>query len=162
MDDPYSPYYPGDDYVDWIGLSALYRGPFPLPLTFSNATVTDSTNEDLIMSSTSTPTSVSPSSTSSSTPILWNVLAPNTTDNNGVKQPFSISLDEQLTGGMSNLYYQYAVQKMKPLILWNAGAAYYVNENGVDEETLKMNWLGQFLESFMIDVLSLFIHFIKT
>lgn len=27
QDDPYSPYYPGDDYVDWIGLSLYYKGP---------------------------------------------------------------------------------------------------------------------------------------
>lgn len=26
-DDPYSPYYPGDDYVDWVGMSIYYYGP---------------------------------------------------------------------------------------------------------------------------------------
>jgi hypothetical protein len=26
-DDPYAPYYPGDDFVDWIGLSLYYKGP---------------------------------------------------------------------------------------------------------------------------------------
>ncbi|KAA1088852.1 hypothetical protein PGTUg99_032464 [Puccinia graminis f. sp. tritici] len=26
-DDPFSPYYPGDDQVDWIGLSTYYKGP---------------------------------------------------------------------------------------------------------------------------------------
>lgn len=26
-DDPYSPYYPGDAYVDWIGISLYYKGP---------------------------------------------------------------------------------------------------------------------------------------
>jgi len=26
-DDPYAPYYPGDEYVDWIGLSLYYKGP---------------------------------------------------------------------------------------------------------------------------------------
>ncbi|KAI8927683.1 glycoside hydrolase superfamily [Entophlyctis helioformis] len=29
-DDPYSPYYPGDEFVDWIGMSVYYYGPtFP-------------------------------------------------------------------------------------------------------------------------------------
>ncbi|KAJ3032569.1 hypothetical protein HDV00_007395 [Rhizophlyctis rosea] len=28
-DDPYTPYYPGDQYVDWIGVSAYYYGPGP-------------------------------------------------------------------------------------------------------------------------------------
>ncbi|GAA6064204.1 hypothetical protein JCM10212_001617 [Sporobolomyces blumeae] len=27
-DDPFSPYYPGDDLVDWIGLSIYYKGPY--------------------------------------------------------------------------------------------------------------------------------------
>lgn len=26
-DDPYSPYYPGDDFVDWVGISVYYFGP---------------------------------------------------------------------------------------------------------------------------------------
>lgn len=26
-DDPFMPYYPGDDFVDWIGLSSYYKGP---------------------------------------------------------------------------------------------------------------------------------------
>lgn len=26
-DDPFAPFYPGDDYVDWIGLSVYYKGP---------------------------------------------------------------------------------------------------------------------------------------
>lgn len=26
-DDPFAPYYPGDDVVDWIGLSLYYKGP---------------------------------------------------------------------------------------------------------------------------------------
>ncbi|GAA95168.1 glycoside hydrolase family 26 protein [Mixia osmundae IAM 14324] len=26
-DDPFSPYYPGDAYVDWIGMSVYYKGP---------------------------------------------------------------------------------------------------------------------------------------
>lgn len=26
-DSPFSPYYPGDEYVDWIGLSVYYKGP---------------------------------------------------------------------------------------------------------------------------------------
>lgn len=26
-DDAFSPYYPGDEYVDWIGLSVYYKGP---------------------------------------------------------------------------------------------------------------------------------------
>jgi len=28
-DDPYTPYYPGDEYVDWVGVSAYYYGPGP-------------------------------------------------------------------------------------------------------------------------------------
>jgi beta-mannanase len=26
-DDPFSPYYPGDDWVDWVGLSVYWFGP---------------------------------------------------------------------------------------------------------------------------------------
>jgi hypothetical protein len=26
-DSPFSPYYPGDDYIDWVGLSVYYKGP---------------------------------------------------------------------------------------------------------------------------------------
>jgi hypothetical protein len=26
-DSPFSPYYPGDEYVDWVGLSVYYKGP---------------------------------------------------------------------------------------------------------------------------------------
>ena len=26
-DDPFAPFYPGDDFVDWIGLSVYYKGP---------------------------------------------------------------------------------------------------------------------------------------
>lgn len=26
-DDPYSPFYPGDEYVDWVGMSIYYFGP---------------------------------------------------------------------------------------------------------------------------------------
>jgi hypothetical protein len=43
-DDPYGPYYPGDDVVDWVGLS-LYYYPLqeinePLPLTYFEDTLT--------------------------------------------------------------------------------------------------------------------------
>lgn len=27
LDSPFSPYYPGDEYVDWVGLSVYYKGP---------------------------------------------------------------------------------------------------------------------------------------
>lgn len=26
-DSPFSPYYPGDEFVDWVGLSVYYKGP---------------------------------------------------------------------------------------------------------------------------------------
>lgn len=27
LDSPFAPYWPGDDYVDWVGLSVYYKGP---------------------------------------------------------------------------------------------------------------------------------------
>lgn len=27
LDSPFAPYYPGDEYVDWVGLSVYYKGP---------------------------------------------------------------------------------------------------------------------------------------
>ena len=26
-DDPFAPFYPGDDFVDWVGISVYYKGP---------------------------------------------------------------------------------------------------------------------------------------
>jgi hypothetical protein len=56
LDDPYSAYYPGDDVVDWIGLSTFYRGPVapnqdPLPIRSRNQT----SNVTLIMATASPP-----------------------------------------------------------------------------------------------------------
>ena len=41
-DDPFTPFWPGDEYVDWVGLSLEYFGLFnlkntlPIPLEFYN------------------------------------------------------------------------------------------------------------------------------
>ena len=79
-----------------------------------------------------------------------NVLPPKTLIDS--KNPFGISFEQQLTGGNVNLYDTYVAKKKKPLILWDAGAAYYVESAGESELLIKSTWFSQIFNSFVLKV----------
>ncbi|KAL7750246.1 hypothetical protein RI367_004419 [Sorochytrium milnesiophthora] len=53
QDDPFSPYWPGDDVVDWIGMSAFFRGPIqPDGVHYGHNTISDDNRAYTLMTGT--------------------------------------------------------------------------------------------------------------
>lgn len=172
-DDPYAPYWPGDEYVDWIGLSSAYRGrigPNASKLSLresssltggltAKATMTAVGAGVITVTSgiplTATASTFTLSAARPSPTVLLNFLPPTKTQRDSDRFPFSIPFEEQLTGGSVNLYKAYSQDRQKPLLLWNAGAAYYVNGAGANETSLKLAWLSQILQTKRVQFLSL-------
>jgi hypothetical protein len=153
LDDPYSAYYPGDDVVDWVSLSVFYRGPIgpnqgPLPMRSLNRTfLGNGTRPQIGINAT-----LANSTSNETQPVFMpepelNFLPPK--DLKAVPEskrfPFSIPFEEQLTGGVTDLYKEYVVKRKKPLALWNIGAAYYMNGTGSKEFDMKKAWFDQVL-----------------
>jgi hypothetical protein len=160
LDDPYSAYYPGDDVVDWVSLSLFYRGPMgpnqsPLPIRALNRTLPG--NETIPspgMNVTSPNFSINGTQPTPLPEPELNFLPPK--DLKAVPEtkrlPFSIPFEEQLTGGVTDLYKEYVVKRKKPLALWNIGAGYYVNGIGAEEFEMKKAWFDQVLSRSVLQV----------
>lgn len=147
-DDPYYPYYPGDDYgkfsliyflVDWIGISSVFRGLIHPAAYLNSSNTTNTTQPSLTVNDT------------------LNILPPK--DFNDTENPYGISFNQQLTGGNVNLYDSYALKKNKPFILWDVGAAFYVESVGESEVLIKSSWLSQIINPFLLQVNTLFLNY---
>ncbi|KAH9254905.1 hypothetical protein BASA84_001698 [Batrachochytrium salamandrivorans] len=105
-DDPFLPYYPGDDAVDWVGISLLYTSPtpsaiiypvpagmpFPFPLS-TNSAQTSGTASSRSVSSPTTP-SLNTSTTLAFTQISNSSLSDNPKSNSSsLKVPSNIIAD---------------------------------------------------------------------
>ncbi|KAJ3263240.1 hypothetical protein HK104_006672 [Borealophlyctis nickersoniae] len=114
LDDPYLPYYPGDDVVDWVGVTAIHYGP--VNSTTTNGTGNAHTNTTL-------------------TPL--NALPPVGNDPNGT------SFESMVTGATTqwNFYETFSKGKTKPMVISETGIAYYVNQPpGPGELAMKQTW----------------------
>ena len=148
LDDPYSPYYPGDDVgiilyflkkVDWIGFSPLFRGEI-YPNSGLNSSIISGINSSNISHGQNNNTA--------------NILPPK--ENIDSDNPFGISFEQQLNGGKVKLYDTYVYDKKKPLILWDIGAAFYAESKpGESEFLIKSSWLSQIINPFVLKKYSL-------
>jgi hypothetical protein len=158
QDDPFSPYYPGDSFVDWVGLSVFYTSGYPIhPVTYqrpSRALI------DLpIPSSSTAPTSTVATETFSAT----HTTTPNWKYEmiiNRAPPPSSLefqstSFEAQLltSGTIFNFYRDFVESRKKPFIVSDSSAGYFKGLNvisTVDEEVFKLRWFGQILNSDLL------------
>lgn len=150
-DDPFSPYYPGDDYVDWVGLSIFYSGRNNIrPVNYRVL------NRAFVVSpqTTATPTATITSAPSAETrPPQYELLV------NDIPKidnfPGSNSFEAQLTntGSKYDFYDIFAKQKSKPFILSSTGAAFLKGASVAksDEVEFKRNWFTQILNQNILD-----------
>ncbi|KAJ3029462.1 hypothetical protein HDV00_009594 [Rhizophlyctis rosea] len=137
-DDPYSPYYPGDDFVDWIGISAPFYGP-AVNNTKTNATV--HFNSSLPTASDSAFLPSVGATTMASNVTYVNVLPPVGTDYDD-KKVQSPSFEGIITGYGTrwNLYKDWVKAKGMPMVISETAYGYYINGVGVDELAGKGTW----------------------
>lgn len=117
--------------MDWIGISSVFRGVIH-PAAYLNQKNKNSTFTNATL----------------------NILPPK--DFEKTKNPYGISFEQQITGGKVNLYDTYALRKNKPFVLWDVGAAFYVQYVGESEVLMKSSWLSQVLNPFVLKVNSFF------
>jgi hypothetical protein len=150
-DDPFVPYYPGDEYVDWVGLSIFYSGRYfihPVKYRASHKAFVGSPQTTTVP--TATTASFSPTET---IPPQYQILT-----NDIPKVDISLgsnSFEAQLqnTGTKYNFYDIFAKQKNKPFILSSTGASYLKGASVVksDEVEFKQNWYTQILNQNLLD-----------
>ena len=138
QDDPFSPYYPGDSYVDWVGMSIFYPGKeFMSPLSH------DQFQMDVKPTVSSTATAAP---TATSIPQIPKYQQQISANNN---------FESQLTnaGRSFNFYQMFAVGKSKPFLI-SSGAAYLQGPD-VEPEPLelpfKSSWITQILNRSILE-----------
>eukprot|EP00842_Homolaphlyctis_polyrhiza_P006191 jgi/Hompol1/6573/HPOL_002492-RA len=136
LDDPYLPFYPGDEFVDWVGLSTFYTTPnvsrmfYPIPTGVVGAMPTPGASPG--------PPWI---------PQYDNVELPSPP----VLSADSPSFESQITspGSAFDFYKLYAENRNKPLILSETGAAFYTSGHlqnaNASEAVTKLRWTGEFL-----------------
>lgn len=163
-DDPYAPYWPGDEYVDWVGLSGSYRGRVgpndqrlaPPSGSFASLNSARTATASIVTQTIPTVAATASLTARPSPTVALNFLPPTEPQRNSEdNSPFSISFEEQLTGGPVDLYKEYAEARQKPVFLWNVGAAFYVDGTGADESSLKLAWLSQILNTKKVHIMLL-------
>ncbi|KAI8818214.1 uncharacterized protein EV422DRAFT_194430 [Fimicolochytrium jonesii] len=169
-DDPYLPYYPGDEFVDWIGVTALFntslggsasitssRSPSAssdisiiVPPGSRNATL--ATNTTLI----TLPSNNTSSNNTLTLPTLsprYNVIPPtgNTTVN-----ATGFSVEQILRGGKFSIY-RFAERREKPFVIGETGIGYLSGgrevgaEKGPTELDVKSAWWAQLFNKTFLD-----------
>ncbi|KAJ3043257.1 hypothetical protein HK097_001783, partial [Rhizophlyctis rosea] len=135
-DDPYSPYYPGDEYVDWIGVTALFYGP---AVNTTQLNLTTFHPENSTFDTTSPFPSVQQQSNSNLTNMTYiNPLPPVGLDYD-TDEESSPSFEGILTGYGTrwNLYEGWVRGKGKPMVVSETGYGYYLDGVGVEEGLAK-------------------------
>lgn len=121
LDDSFAPYYPGDDVVDWIGIS-LYSKVWLLVLLGGWALSCWLTGGG-VKRDNGKPDKDS------------NLVASRATLKTFISNP----------NGNFNVYQEYSVSKKKPFMIAETAAAYYPEfAEGDGEVAIKRNWWGQF------------------
>lgn len=135
-DDPYLPYFPGESFVDWGGISLIYTSGYQLhPANDSETNVGTRT-----VAASITATSFFTSATSSPTLIYETIL----------NSPVPVgSFESQLIDSENsfNFYDQFCAKFKKPVLI-NTGAAFFRGEwvrDIISEESLKAAWNDQIL-----------------
>jgi hypothetical protein len=140
-DDPFTPYYPGDNFADWVGMSSYYSSGYEIfPIMKNNAVFVNSnmtvdidtaTNADSVENGNSTTT------TTTSIPQLTN--AP-------VNPAFN-NFESQFSNPVFNFYKSFGNDKKKPVLI-NTGAAFFLGDQVVessDRVGIKGDWSNQIL-----------------
>jgi hypothetical protein len=144
-DNPFEPFYPGDDYVDWVGLSITYPGGdvfYPAPLRNPK----ESLLNNILPLKPSKPFANGTFEVPIDNDILTNILPGPVNFSFG-----SSSFESQLlnSGTNYNFYKDFAESKEKPFLLYT-GAGYLrgrtVNSEGVKELDFKQKWYSQILD----------------
>ncbi|KAI9096215.1 hypothetical protein DFS34DRAFT_159274 [Phlyctochytrium arcticum] len=162
-DDPFLPYYPGDEFVDWIGLTALFNTTLGRNATVASAMASSgfSTVVPAIgTTTTTTSSSAAPSSTTSVTrginvllpddlslPALnfSNVIPPSGRDRNGTSF-------ESIVSGFPGTFdlYDFASKRKKPLVVGETGVGYLTGPGispSPTELEVKKAWWDQIFNS---------------
>ena len=138
LDDPYQPYYPGDDYVDWVGLSIFYP----------NKDLIAPKSHDQFQKEKPTPI------TTTTSPLPTSTILPPTLKFQQQSSPAGV-FESQLTntGKPFNFYNTFALAKQKPLALYT-GAAFLTGQD-VDADPIelqfKSSWFSQILNRSLLE-----------
>ncbi|KAI8901847.1 glycoside hydrolase superfamily [Globomyces pollinis-pini] len=140
QDDPFLPYYPGDDVVDWAGFSAFYTSDSPLNLKLSPVGSLFAADPPNFMND----------STSDTLPVS------NLVFNNSLPVSSLSSFESQLLTAKSthfNFYRDFCQARNKPFILTDTGGGYFKGSpvrSTTDEATLKRSWYSQIMNNDII------------
>ncbi|KAI8908789.1 glycoside hydrolase superfamily [Powellomyces hirtus] len=156
LDDPYLPFYPGDAYVDWIGITALFNTTLGRNATVATAMASsDSATLVPAINNATNASTTSPSATSSAsaqipTPLPatapidlnYNSLPPTSRDANGTNGTSFESIFASLRWSL----YSFALKREKPIVVGETGIG-YLNGPGVrpspTELEVKSTWWNQ-------------------
>ncbi|KAI9011400.1 hypothetical protein BC832DRAFT_590627 [Gaertneriomyces semiglobifer] len=133
QDDPFSPYYPGDEFVDWIGVTGLFNGALWRNLTalasLSHSEEFDSSHY-LNVTAGHNPTATLQTGPYGNTiavanASLVNQIPPTGLDVNGT------SFESLITGHPTgwNLYEQFAAKRQKPFLVSDTAIGYVSGRN---------------------------------
>jgi hypothetical protein len=150
-DDPFTPYYPGDGFVDWVGLSIFYSSNYPVhPRTYQRPSRILAQLPAYTHHPTPTSTGTSTSALPSSTPNARFDIIRNRIPPQPALQFGSPSFESQLTtaGTIFNFYRDFVETKRKPFILSDTGAGFFKGSNVIsdtDEDSFKSAWYRQIM-----------------
>jgi hypothetical protein len=142
-DDPFAPYYPGDQFVDWVGLSSFFSGDsriYPKQYRPQNQPFAQPGSPTR---SAPTPTTTLQSGSTTDVPTI----PFRYTQRIAVVPEFEAHLNN--AGTPYNFYETFAARKKKPFILCSAGAAFLRGDaiNPIPGEVqFKSSWFSQILD----------------